>query len=676
LKDHDLLRTTGPAPLLSYLARRVSADPFLLALAIIALIVGGLIRFRIYTGMAVPPRPGLLWFVHGTLQDLILTLLVLIAFSVMHRWLPWPARAAMCVWVIVTGLLHLMNSELLIVLGHSVGARDLMIGAQTILLSGSIQGSPVVPALILAFSFASAVIIAWSLVRRRQLRISLGALLASTGVLALAIFLSRTGTHTGSADHPLVAFTRLLPELRDQMQHGADPPLPDTPLVAIRALAAPETSLTRFTSPEFPLSRQIDPDPAALARIPSDRRPNIVILLLESFRAHEVGAYGGLTPSVTPTIDSLAREGILVRNFYSAGSRTPEGEVGVLYGLPANPEELLMLDRPHAQLRGLPEVLREHGWLDFLWINGSDQTFYGNGLFYALRGFRVADGRAFAPDQPRTNWGYSDKVLMRHTVSALDRSREPFLAVLLTTTNHHPFDLPSDATSRAVFEGGAGIRSTIEGFQQLSGRYTEAMTRTMHYTDEAVALLLDLARNRPWFENTLFVLVGDHGIAVPPRGPAPTLHGLVELQQRVPLILYSPLIRGGLEVEGLASQMDIFPTLLDLLGISTSAPIFGRSLLSPTTTAPQHPMISWEAHSRRVTLRTEEWTYHGELPRGAGPPANELLVAATDPAGEHNLAATHPDVVAEMRNLTRIWREVYPWLLASGRLGTSATAAD
>src|SRR5437868_1654937 len=151
--------------------------------------------------------------------------------------------------------------------------------------------------------------------------------------------------------------------------------------------------------------------------VPIDVKPNIVIVLMESLRTSEVGAYGGNPPNLTPSLDALARDGIRVDDMFSCGTYTAAAELALWYGMPPVPRETLITSRPHVDITGLPEILRGAGWNTMLWLHGGDLDFYRRDLFYLPRGFRVVDARAFPKDDPSTNWGYSDRALARHAIT-------------------------------------------------------------------------------------------------------------------------------------------------------------------------------------------------------------------------------------------------------------------
>ena len=325
------------------------------------------------------------------------------------------------------------------------------------------------------------------------------------------------------------------------------------------------------------------------------------------------------------------------------------------------PRSLILTEEPDLPRDGLPEILARAGWKSFLWIHDGDQTFYRRDRFYAARGFRLIDGRDFDPKEPRTNWGYSDKALMRAAVRAFDRLEEPFAAMALTVSNHHPFQVPTDAsTSFEPPETARGGFVSVPGLSQVLGLHTGPMLKTIHYTDEAVGAFFDLARSRPWFQRTIFVIAGDHGLPIAPLGGTPTPHRFASLRHQVPLVFFSPLLAGGLTLAGPASLADVPATLLGLLGSRESAGD-GRDLFAEEPAG--RPVIAWDDEGRTVTAATRDFDYHATLaPDGGGNlrATQESLFSAADAAGAADLAPREPEAVALFRRSVLSWAGARP----------------
>ena len=387
-------------------------------------------------------------------------------------------------------------------------------------------------------------------------------------------------------------------------------------------------------------------------------KPNIVFLVLEGVRAAELGAWGGL-PGLSPHLDDLAHRGFRAARAYSPGTHTPEGELALWYGLLASPRRLILTDTPGAPGDGLPEILRRAGWRSFLWIFGGDQTFYKRERFYVPRGFRMVDGRDLDSSEPLTNWGFSDKALVRAAVRAIDRLKSPFAAMVLTVSNHHPFQVPSDAvTSFAPPSSARGGFVKVPGLRELLGLHTGPMLKTIHYTDEAVGDFFALAAQRPWYARTVFIICGDHGLPVAPLDGTPSPHRFADLRHHVPLIVFSPMLEGGATLDDPASLADVPATLLGLLGLPGGAGD-GRDLFAPSDA----PAIAWDDEGRTVTAATRDFVYHATLEpddEGSLSATEESLFSPADAAGAEDLAPREPKALAFFRRSVLAWAGARP----------------
>jgi phosphoglycerol transferase MdoB-like AlkP superfamily enzyme len=365
----------------------------------------------------------------------------------------------------------------------------------------------------------------------------------------------------------------------------------------------------------------------------------------------------------------------MVEQAYSTGMHTPDAELAVWYGVLPNPHSSLMTGHPNVLLTGLPEVLRASGWRSFLWIHNGDQTFYRRDRFYLPRGFQMVDGRDFPSSDVRTSWGYSDRALARRALNALDRAEEPFAALVLTVSNHHPFQVPADArTSFPELPGPE--RGFLRFFGHRVGLQTASMLQTLHYTDEAVGDFFRMGQTRSWFARTVFVILGDHGLSIAPyERSITTMAALTELRHRIPMIFFSPMIRAA-RVAGPASQADVPETLLSLAGIDSLRAGVGRDLMAPARADSDHRIVTWSSEGGIVSVRGERRTYHATaaraLPGGNRPTGLEdesFFDHRVDREGKQNLIGAEESAAESYRRLARIYLEVYSWVLLSGRSG-------
>lgn len=309
-----------------------------------------------------------------------------------------------------------------------------------------------------------------------------------------------------------------------------------------------------------PLSKVLNPDPDASEafnprRLPFKRPPrNVVLISVESLSARYLGSFGN-PDGLTPRLDALAREGLLFTRLYATGTRTVRGLEALSLGTPPIPGQAIVRRPNNDHLATVGGILRRQGYETFF-LYGGYGYFDNMNAYFAGNDYRVVDRTDF----PKASvgfanvWGVADEFLFDNSLVQLDKTYaagKPFLAQIMTTSNHRPFTYPDgriDIPSPGKREGG------------------------VKYTDYAIGRFIDQARKKPWFDDTLFVIVADHCASAAGKTKLP-VEGY-----RIPLILYAPaLLKPGRD-DRLASQIDIPPTLLDAMGLPGDDYFFGQSL--------------------------------------------------------------------------------------------------
>lgn len=286
-----------------------------------------------------------------------------------------------------------------------------------------------------------------------------------------------------------------------------------------------------------------------------EKRWNVVQITVESLSAEFLGAYGN-TKKITPCLDSLAEESLFFTNFYATGTRTVRGMEALTLSLPPTPGQSIVR-RPHNEhLFSLGSVFRERGY-DTAFIYGGYGYFDNMNHFFSKNGYRVID-RASVPSTNITFanvWGACDEDAlnwsMKESDSAFAEDR-PFFHFVMTTSNHRPYTYPEgriDIPSRSGREGG------------------------VKYTDYAIGKYLEKARAKPWFTNTLFVIVADHCAASAGRTDLPIK------RYEIPLLIYNPGLVRSERIGTLCSQIDYAPTLLGLMNWTYQSRFFGKDIL-------------------------------------------------------------------------------------------------
>jgi phosphoglycerol transferase MdoB-like AlkP superfamily enzyme len=347
--------------------------------------------------------------------------------------------------------------------------------------------------------------------------------------------------------------------------YGALPRAEAIARVRARSAVAPAA----FTSDDVPtLHRQASATPRA-------RPYNLVVLLEESLGAEYVGVLGGMP--LTPNFDALAGEGLLFTNLYATGTRTVRGIEAVVCGfLPTPGASVVKLGLAQGGFFTIAELLARRGYAtDFIYGGGSN--------FDNMRGFFLNDGFQRVIDEPaftapvfRGTWGVSDEDLVRRANETfVAHGDRPFFALVLSTSNHPPFEYPAGRI--ALFEQPA---NTVHN--------------AMKYADWSIGEFFRLAKAEAYWRNTVFVVVADHNTRVWGAD-------LVPLDRfHIPALVLGAGVAPGRH-EGLASQADLTPTVLDLMGLDVESPLMGRDLVAVPEGMPGHALMQYDlANAYRV----------------------------------------------------------------------------
>ena len=289
---------------------------------------------------------------------------------------------------------------------------------------------------------------------------------------------------------------------------------------------------------------------------PFTRQPkNVVLISVESLSADYLGAYGN-KQHLTPNLDKLAAEGLQFDRLFATGTRTVRGLDALSLGAPPIPGQAIV-HRPHNEhLATVGEFLEAQGFSTYF-IYGGYGYFDNMNAYFKGNDYRVIDRTDFDPKTIASEniWGVADESLFNNTLTTLDqsvKSHKPFFAHIMTTSNHRPYTFP------------AGRVDLTQGSRDGA----------VKYTDYALGRFIEQAKARPWFKDTLFVIVADHCASVAGKTKLPVA------KYHIPLIFYAPdMLKPG-HYSRIASQIDVVPTLLDVLGAKGDNHFFGESLFA------------------------------------------------------------------------------------------------
>ncbi|AZA48728.1 alkaline phosphatase family protein [Chryseobacterium carnipullorum] len=294
-----------------------------------------------------------------------------------------------------------------------------------------------------------------------------------------------------------------------------------------------------------------------------ENRPNIVIFIVESFGREYSGAFNkdknikGYV-SYTPFIDSLAGQSLIFPNTFANGRQSIHGMSSVLAGIPSLTDAFTSSPYSNQKIQSIVSVCNDLGY-DTSFYHGAPNGSMGFLGFGNILGFKHYFGKnEYNHDEDFDGmWAIWDEPFLQYFAKNVGK-KQPFMATVFTASSHHPFKIPEKYNGK--FKKG-----TIE------------MHEPIQYTDYAIKKYFETAKKQPWFNNTIFVFTGDHTNQV--------AYGEYEKAMNrfaVPLILYSP--NPDYHLQGVnpetAQQIDIYPTLADLIGYNKPIRSWGRSVVS------------------------------------------------------------------------------------------------
>lgn len=320
-------------------------------------------------------------------------------------------------------------------------------------------------------------------------------------------------------------------------------------------------------------------DPFSLVRTFPGRpdglgKMNVVVISEESFGAQYVGTYGDAR-GLTPVFDALATQGLVLANAYATGTRTVRGLEAMSASFPPIPSEAIVKRPGSEDISTWGRVMRGHGYqTSFLY--GGFGAFDDMNHYFGSNGFALSDRLDIENPKFTNVWGVSDEDLMHHAVAYFDAAASrgaPFFSIVMTTSNHKPFTFPPGVPG--VPESGGGREAGVR------------------YADHAIGQFFAEAHTRPWFKDTLFVVIADHDSRVYGRAEVPVEH------YRIPALLLAPGRLPAGVCDKTFSNMDLAPTVLGLLGLPYSAPFYGVDVLDPKVPASRPVLFS---HNHDVAI--------------------------------------------------------------------------
>jgi phosphoglycerol transferase MdoB-like AlkP superfamily enzyme len=289
--------------------------------------------------------------------------------------------------------------------------------------------------------------------------------------------------------------------------------------------------------------------------------PNIVLIITESFGREYWGSFNKETKipnyvGYTPFLDSLAQHSMIYTNGFANGSKSIHGMSSIIAGIPSFRDAFTSSPYPKQKIQSLVSCLKEMGY-DTSFFHGAPNGSMGFLGFGNILGFDHYYGKTEFNNNSEYDgaWGIWDEPFLQFMKQTLDKKQKPFFSTIFTVSSHEPYMVPK------AYEG-------------KFPKGTLPMHQCVGYTDYSFKKFFEAAKKEPWFKNTIFVITADHG-----NQTAFEEYNKVINRTATPILIYKP--DGSLKGvnKELAQQIDIYPTILDLVGYDKPFRSWGRSLI-------------------------------------------------------------------------------------------------
>ncbi len=293
-------------------------------------------------------------------------------------------------------------------------------------------------------------------------------------------------------------------------------------------------------------------------------KPNLIIITVESLSADFLKFFGNQN-NLTPNIDKIINESVIFSNIYAVGTRTVYGLAAISLSMPPIPGNSIVRRPDNEDMFSLGSVLQSNNYHN-QFLYGGFGYFDNMNYFFGHNGYEVIDRSDLSNNEITFSnaWGVCDEDIFKRSLKEADKlynKSQLFSQVIMTTSNHRPFTFP-------------------EGKIDLKEYNRESAVK---YTDYAIGEFIKEAHKKPWFKNTIFVIVADH---------TANSCGKIALQpakHHIPMLIYAPNILKPKVINSLASQIDLAPTLLSIMKLKHENKFYGYDLIN---TNPNRAFIS------------------------------------------------------------------------------------
>ncbi len=334
----------------------------------------------------------------------------------------------------------------------------------------------------------------------------------------------------------------------------------------------------------------------------ANNKTNVIIVILESFASYKTSLSGNPLDS-TPNIAKLASEGYYFKNFFTPSTGTARSIWTFVTGLPDIEKNKTSSRNPLiVNQHTIINAFKHHNKLYFL--GGSASWANVRGILSSnLPQLRLYEEGSY--DSPDIDvWGISDLSLFREANAVLKDTTQPFFAVIQTSGNHRPYTIPDDNEG---FE--QWTKEDLPGDIQNYGFASLEELNSFRFMDHSIGHFIKIAKKEPYFDNTLFVFFGDHGIHAPTDNHVPAYEAQLKLQGlRVPLVLYGKSVISNAKVfDTIASEVDVLPTIASVTETSYLNTTLGRDLTDKTFDKNRYAFTIEHGGGRTIGLISDEY---------------------------------------------------------------------
>ncbi|MDE6811155.1 MAG: LTA synthase family protein, partial [Muribaculaceae bacterium] len=375
-------------------------------------------------------------------------------------------------------------------------------------------------------------------------------------------------------------------------------------------------------------------------------KKNIFILTIESGSPIWIDnlnpVAGDTVRGLMPFLDSLARKSAVFTRAYTTGVRSIEGISAIFGGVPTFNELILMTSPYYANTFDSPaRLLGKTGYSSRFYFGGNKGSFNIDQTLKAF-GFDQITGREeYGNDKDFDGvWGILDHKMGEYAARDLSSLPQPFIAGWFTLNPHGPFRAPGDLQS-------GGYKSS------------DNMRLTVEYEDRAIRRFFEVAGKQPWYDNTIFIIIGDHGC----RDLSGTIYDSAAILPRITMMIYTPdgSLPPVVTADRCVSQYDIAPTLLNMVGYSSEYIALGEDVMSDQHSgyAIMYIKGGWQICSPRYLVRLSEDLNH-----------IEGVYGIEDYALQHNLENYDVSEIKDMMAYAQAFMQDYSERLNSNTLYT------